>query len=179
MQSIWVIAFVACAITLSQETPRSQYQRVITLKYPGFRILPQKDLEQPGLRDGTSGALIVGTFNYDKYQDFAAIIIGADRRRYEAGANSYDYFDGKLVVCIGSPNGAAFRCEAEEQTLTLPHRNYLARISPGRYACLTETQRDKIVTTTIDSVGKVFGEVASSFRVRNRDGSTFDCVTSD
>ena len=180
MQSIWVVVCAACAIALSQGIPRSHYQRVITQQYPGFRILPQSDLVQQGLRDGTSGTLIVGAFNYDEYQDFAAIIIGADRRRYEAGAASYDYFDGKLVVCFGASNGTAFRCEAEDgPTLTLPHPNYLERISPGRHECLTETQSNKIVTTTIDSVGQVFGEVASSFRVRNRDGSTFACATSD
>ena len=132
------------------------------------------------MENGTSGTLIVGAFNYDKYQDFASIIIGADRRRYEAGAASYDYFAGKLVVCFGTSNGTVFRCEAEDRpALTLPHPNYLERISPGRHACLTETRRNKIVTTTIDSVGQVFGEVASSFRVRNRDGSTLDCATSD
>lgn len=180
MQGVWLVVGAACAIAMAQGGPRSQYQQVITQQYPGFRILPQGDLVQQGLRDGTSGTLIVGAFNYDQYRDFAAIIIGADKHRYEDGVTSYDYFDGKLVVCFGASNGKAFQCEAEDRpTMTLPHPNYLQRIPPGRYECLTETPRNQIVTTTIDSVGQVFGEVASSFQVRNRDGSTFDCITSD
>ena len=136
----------------AQGLTRSQHQQVIAQHYPGFRILEASDFEafkQKGFKDGVNGGLIVGRFNFDTTADFAALIVPANTTRYEAGSDSYDFYGGKLVVCFGATSGA-FRCEAEDRIITLPHDTELARIPPGRYKCYG----DSGVVTQIDSVGE-------------------------
>ena len=144
-------------------------------RYPGFRILDASDFEafrEQAIKDGVSGALIVGQFNFDTATDFAALIVPAKTAR-EGGSNLYDDDAGKLVVCFGATTGT-FRCEAEDRIITLPHDTELARIPPGRYKC----HGDRAVVTQIDSVGEG-SEKGSSFALRNRNGSTRVCVTGD
>lgn len=160
----------------AQALTRSQSQQVIAQHDPGFRILAASDFEefrQNAIQDGASGGFIVGRFNFDAVLDFAALIVPVKTTRYEAGSSSYDYYAGKLVVCFGATTGA-FRCEAKDRMITLPHDTELERIPPGRYKCYG----DSAVVTQIDSVGEG-SEKASHFVVRNRDGSTRVCVTAD
>ena len=123
--------------------------------------------------------MIVGRFNYDAYQDFAALIISSERQRYIAGNYSYDYYPGKVVVCFGDRREAAFRCEAEaERPITLPNESVLRRVPPGKYTC-QEEDRIRTIVTEIDSVGEEVSDKGASFRSVNRSGTTYVCVTSD
>ncbi len=174
-------ALALVTVNAQTQTPtRSQHQRVIAQHYPGFRILDASDFEayqRTGIKDGVSGGLIVGQFNFDATADFAAFIVPANTTRYEAGSNSYDYYAGKLVVCLDATTGA-FHCAAEDRLLSIPHESVLARIPPGRYNCYGDRAVVTQVVTQIDSVGEG-SEKGSDFVIRNRDGSTRLCITAD
>jgi hypothetical protein len=116
----------------AQPDLRSQYQQVVRRNYPGFRMLQVHDFtieHQGSITDGTMGSLVAGRFNFDRYNDFAALIIPAKTTRYESGPGSYDYYAGKLIVCFGKAD-KTFRCEAEDGNITLPHDTVLVRVSP-------------------------------------------------
>jgi hypothetical protein len=128
------VVLLASVNAAAQTLTRAQAQRVVAQRYPGFRILDASDFEafrQKRIKDGVSGGLIVGRFNFDTTTDFAALIVPAKTTRYEAGSNSYNYYAGQLGVCFGAAAGA-FRCEAEDRIITLPQDRELARIPPGR-----------------------------------------------
>jgi hypothetical protein len=156
-----------------QDLPRTRYQRVIDRWYPGFRLLSARDFETG--RDG----LIVGHFDYDKFKDFAALIVGSEKHRFVSVTNSYDYYDGKMAVCFGTAKATIFRCEAEERpVITFPHDTSLKRIPPGRYQCYEEGGRTRTVITRIDSVGEA-SEKGGGFQVRDRKRAVSWCWTSD
>jgi hypothetical protein len=177
--SRWLLPWLVVLANINAGTQpdlRSQYQQVVGRNYPGFRVLQRQDFDvshRGSIADGTTGSLVVGRFNFDGYEDFAALIVPAKATRYEAGRGSYDYYAGKLIVCFGDAD-KAFRCEAEDRNITLPHDTVLERVSPGRYQC----HGGRAVTTEIDSVGEA-SEKAGDFVVRNRDGSSRVCVTAD
>jgi hypothetical protein len=166
-----------------RDTAHSELSFIVTQQYPGFRVLYPFEFDttaQREFKDGTGGPLIAGNFNYDRYRDFAAIIIVArDPLPYPARRDSNDSYEGKELVCFGTAMRNTFNCQAEAVTVTLPRRNFLRRIPPGRHQCMTGSRRRRTVTTTIDSVGVVSGEAAAAFLVRNRDGSTYRCAPSD
>ena len=173
---------------LANDFQRERYQQVIKKNFPGFRILDIADFGADvryAVRDGTSGALLVGHFDYDRHVDFAALVIGSEKKRYQGGNNySYDYFDGKEVICHGRNDPAVFECKiSSEMPITLPQWWYIERIPPGAHSCLEDegerVYRWKTITIEIDSVGSVFPEKASGFSGKYRDGTKFDCATSD
>ena len=167
---------------VARDTFLSEFLFIVTQQYPGFRLLYPSEFDttaQREFKDGTSGPVIAGNFNYDRYRDYAAIIVADDQTRYRARHDSYGSHAGKELVCFGTAMRDTFNCEAETITVTPPRQSFLERIPPGRYKCMTGSRRPRTVATTIDSVGVVNREAAAAFLVRNRDGSTFRCATSD
>ena len=182
--ALGILAAIVLLIRFSvagQEPLRVKYQRVISQQYPGFRILEPHDFEtnlRLHWRDGRSGSLLVGRFNYDAYLDFAAWIRSDEKKRYRFD-HPFDYYTSKIVTCFGNADGVSFRCVASDGygILTLPNDTDMHLIGPGSHTCAEERGSRKIVTQ-IDSVG-TSSEKGASFLSRNRDGTTYTCVTAD
>lgn len=128
--------------------------------------------------DRSATGLIAGHFNVDKFEDFAALIVSSKTQKF-VGEPSYDYYIGKIVVCLGTAKPGVFRCQAEVRPVViLPHNTTLQRVPPGKYDCLQKNGRTRTVTTSIDSVGEA-SEKASGFQVRERNRAVWWCGTSD
>lgn len=78
----------------------TDYQNEIDKQFPGFIALKKSEFNPEFIKSDNPG-LITGKFNPDQIQDFAAIVRENTKKRYEAGENSYDYYDGKVVSCLG------------------------------------------------------------------------------
>lgn len=185
---LWFLTLLPVALAFAGDVERDKYQRIVAKHYPGFRILSVADFTpdvQAIISDGTSGALIVGHFNFDDYADFAALIIGSKKKRFVGSDNySYDYFDGKEIKCYGRKDTASFGCEiTSEAPLLLPHWSYIERIDPDTYSCLVGVDDTggewTTITTEADSVGDVFPEKAAGFSGTHRSGVKYECATSD
>jgi hypothetical protein len=175
---------------LQSVVDRDKYERVIKNKFPGFVILKTEEFDEsirPDVRDGVSGALVMGNFDFDKNKDFAALLIGRIKNvahsyslhGREQVAHSYNVYDGMLVLCHGNEKSDFYSCE------TLGKADYngvaystLSIIPPGRYKCEFNDEGEKDVLTTIDSIGE-YSEKGGGFSVLQKDGAYFSCVDSD
>src|SRR5688572_15583033 len=154
---------------------RADYQRVIDQWWPGFSILPRAGFEaqvQQGVQDGQRGSIIVGHFDFDQVVDFAALIVPPKTTRFK---DVYNYYEGKVVVCLANPNGGRYKCESRAQHVAIPEEMILRVVPPGRYYC---HNGEREVVTTIDSVGTA-SEKGGEFMVRTRNGRSQQCVDAD
>jgi hypothetical protein len=144
---------------------------VVAGQYPGYRILTATDIDpayRPTLSDGTRGGLLVGRFDFDDHEDFAALIVPP---------STTNYYPGRLVVCSGTANPAAFRCERAERIIQRPSTTVLERVPAGTYSCYVE-ERLRTVITQVDSVGIASAD-GLHFTARRRDGTRELCVRAD
>jgi hypothetical protein len=185
--AVSLVLFSISTFVTADEINREKYQQVVEKHYPGFRILNITDFAdslRKKVHDGYSGALIVGNFDFDKYSDFAAIIVSSEARHNEHDFD-YNYYVGKEVVCSGNEHD--FDCRALSNAVLdvrLPYSDgYLAKVPAGIHDCQESNEEEtkswtKKVKTEIDSIESVFGP-ASGFTVLFRDGTSYRCTTSD
>lgn len=177
------IASSAVSKNQSTNIQRDTYQAIIEKQFPDFRILKAEDFDESvraDVRDGVSGALITGDFDFDKNKDFAALLIGSMRNTYKPDASrSYNVFEVMLVICHGNEKDNSYACEKlgigdiygfEYSTLSV--------VPPGQYECQFNEGGAKKIVTSIDGIGE-YSEKAGGFTVMQKDGTYFRCADSD
>jgi len=160
-----------------------KYQKVIAVSFPGYHILRKTDFAGDIQRSQPSPGLVTGRFNYDDYRDFAAIIRHGVRKRFHSDKHSYDYYDGKEVVCYGSKSGG-YRCRevtGGQFPLVLPLGWYLYVVPRGhRIGCFNDKLEKDYTTLEVDALGREHtNKNASSVLLYKRDGTESICVTAD
>lgn len=159
-----------------------KYQKVIAGSFPGYQILQKTDFAEDIQRSQPSPGLVTGRFNYDDHRDFAAIIRHSVKKRFQSDKHSYDYYDGKKVVCYGSENGE-YSCRevtGGQFPVVLPFDWYLYVIPSGhRIGCFNDKGEKDYTTVEVDVLGSEYPEKASSVLLYKRDGSESICVTAD
>jgi hypothetical protein len=176
-------AVVLLAVTCAggddvQAQSRAQLRIVAMLghRFPAYRLLGRDDFRpeyRNDFRDGRRGTLITGRFDYDAFQDFAALLIGR-----EASPTKKASYEGLFVVCFGSQSGE-YRCtETPGQDVSPPLESYLMKVPAGIHNCRGESE-DRKIRTTIDSIGWIYGEKSSMFETVTRDGRGDECFLSD
>ncbi len=110
----------------------NQYDQVISAAFPGYRIVQPSerwvDKERPRdyEKERNAPAVVVGRFNHDRFEDFAAFVI------YPTIKDIYDTSPGGLAICFGQEHGG-YRCQLVPpfKEVRLPHTWYLERVPPG------------------------------------------------
>jgi len=162
---------------------RDQYEAVIEKQFPGFRIMQPEDFDESvrsGVRDGVSGALVIGDFDFDKIKDFSALLIGGAKDTPKIDSNQLaKVYMGRWVICHGSKDPGNYMCKVLSRS-DVYGREYsiLSIISPGIYWCEFNAKGVKQLSTSIDGVG-AYSEKAGSFFVMQKDGTYFNCKDSD
>ena len=170
LASACVFAVAHTAAQAAATAPADEYQEHIDKSFPGFQILDRSEFwkfirdmnmkEHPGL--------ITGTFNDDDLEDFAAII----RRKTKKQRGSYEYYDGKIVICNGTPKGG-FQCQAVQEWGFIKSSYYLKKRSAGPVGCWETT-----VEATTDIVADITDVAAGAFFYQP-DGTYKRCTTAD
>lgn len=161
---------------------RNYYQIIIEKQFPGFHILQLEDFDESvisDVRDGVSGALIIGNFDFDQYKDFAALLKGKIKNSSKSDIDrSNIVYDGMLVICHGNEKNDSYACEqlGKNHIYGLEYRT-LSIIPPGLHEC-EFNEGAKNILTSIDGIGE-YSEKAGGFMVRQKDGSYFRCSDSD
>ena len=103
-----------------------EYQDAISKVLPGYNILRNEDVlqDEDTLRNFISpdeiakrkkrkvSGYIIGRFNDDRIQDFAAWVVNtAIKKEKDAIYPSEDYFAARLVVCLGTNKSREYQCE--------------------------------------------------------------------
>lgn len=182
MRQIIVIVTLILSI-LARAVHADIFQDQITKSFPGFVIMKPFEFELDIRKNlDTNPAFIIGKFNQDEFEDFAALIRGTIKRQYIAAKGSYDYFDFKLVVCHGL-GGKRYNCKELLTNITvLPEFHYLMKYPPGKINCNLHASKDPDVKT--DSIGWMssIGWASETSNVRyvyQHDGSYSHCTTDD
>lgn len=177
---------VSSAVSETQSTnivQRDTYQAIIEKQFPRFRILKRDDFDESvrfDVKDGVSGALIIGNFDFDKNKDFAALLKGNMKYTENPGtSNSYNVYEGKLVICHGNEKGDVYSCEelSKNDIYGLEY-GPLYIIPPGRHKCEFNDEGAKEILTSIDGIGE-YSEKAGGFFVMQKDGTYVGCQDSD
>jgi len=175
------IAVVAVSVTLALPATLTARKmppgaaRALKAKAPQYRIVRRSDFdvdEAPDVVDGGTGAVVVGRFNYDRFVDAAALVVGPPRI---AGVPSSRPV--KLAICYGGIQGT-YQCVLKKTDDSFPLGFRLERIPPGTYNCPYDDTREEPLVTTVDSIGRT-SEKASWFEAVARDGSVYICPTGD
>ena len=165
-----LIAMCIFAFSGSVTSSADQYQDQIDRFFPGFQILDRtefwKFINDKNLK--RHPGLITGKFNDDDLEDFAAII----RSKTKKQRGSYEYYDGKIVICNGTPKGG-FQCQAVQEWGFIKSRSYLKKRSAGPVGCW-ETSVE-VTTDIVDAIA----DVAASAYFYQPDGTYKRCTTSD
>lgn len=192
MTKFLFLVLLACAgmpveaISASQQqnvVPREKFQKIVEAQFPGFRILKTEDFHESvraDVKDGISGALVVGDFDFDHYGDFAALLIGGVKSIYKPDANrSIKVYEGMSIICHGSEKMAIYACEkfgkADYYGFSY---SALYIVPPGSYECMEDEGKTRGVVTKIYSVG-AYSEQGGGFSVLKSNGKFFTCVNSD
>lgn len=156
------------------------YQEQITKSFPGFVIMSRTEFTQEIQQMlKTHPALIIGKFNQDKIDDFAALIRGTTKKKKTmSDGYSFEYYEIKLVVCQGLGN-QKYECKeiSSTSTPTLPDYRYLIKDAPGKINC--DVHGENYLDVKTDSIAWIFGEVAASQYIHQPDGSYLRCTTAD
>ena len=175
------IASSAVSENHSTNIQRDTFQSIIEKQFPGFRILKAEDFDESArsyVKDGVSGALVIGDFDFDKHKDFAAMLIGNMIDTYKNASRSYNVYDGKLVICHGNAKGDGYLCEEGGKTVYYGLAySMLSIVPPGRHEC-EYNEGAKEIVTSIDGIGE-YSEKAGGFIVMQKDGTYFSCTDSD
>ena len=191
MRCIFWIIFVSAGMPLNAMSAgsgqnvvqREEYQKVVEAQFSGFRILNSEDFFESvrvDVKDGASGALVVGDFDFDHYKDFAALLIGGVKSTYKPDATrSIKVYEGMAVICHGSEKAGIYSCQ-ELGKADYYGFSYSALyiVPPGSYECMEEEGKAKSVVTKISSVGE-YSEQGGGFSVLKSNGKYFTCVDSD
>ncbi|MGE3261655.1 MAG: hypothetical protein AB7K68_07760 [Bacteriovoracia bacterium] len=155
----------------------ANFQKEIDKSFPEHVLLKKGEFSSDCTQKDPG--LIAGDFDGDKRSDFAAIIRAKEKKRYEAGVNSYHYYDGKLVVCY-SQKKSGYKCSSISNSMvTIPENSCLEVIKPGEAGCIQDDGTKKSKDIKFDSVGLIFPERAASQYIRQPDGSFQNCVIGD
>src|SRR5512134_2023003 len=100
MNKKWWTPFLLPVLMTAYPACADFFQDQITKSFRGFLIMDYSEFD-PDIRKNldSNPALVTGDFNYDKFEDFAALIRDTGKKRYIAGESSYDYYETKLVAC--------------------------------------------------------------------------------
>lgn len=138
MDKKWWTPFLLPVLMTAHPACADFFQDQITRSFRGFVIMGYSEFD-PDIRKNldSNPAFITGDFNYDKFEDFAALIRDTSKRRYVAGESSYDYYETRLVACHGLGN-KKYNCTILFSGVTvLPEFHYLTKHSPGKTKCRT------------------------------------------
>lgn len=156
----------------------SNYQKMIEKSYPGFVILKTTEFKSEFIQSKEPG-LIIGKFNDDQLLDFAAMIRAKEKKRYGTGPTSYEYFDGKIVVCHAEKK-SDYKCQLiSEAPISIPQESYLALVKPQKTNCFDDNGKKKFVNVKTDAIGWYYPEKGGSHYFHKKDGTYENCVTSD
>lgn len=177
---IAILFLFTILLTFESSGHADEYQDQVSKSSPGFQILSKSefttDIQKTVKNDP---ALIIGNFNQDKFNDFAALIRDRSKKHYSYEKHSYDYYDGKLVICHGLGKGK-YRCkELSSMLITLPHELYLYLAKPGKIGCYQDDGTRKYIDVKIDSIGWEYPDKAAGQYIYQPDGSYLNCVTAD
>ena len=99
-----------------------------------------------------------------------------------AEKHSYDYYDGRQVVCHGTQNGD-YSCRKVEGGIfpvILPHLWYLYVVPAGQeIGCIEYNGNMNYTTMKVDVIGSIYPDKAASVLLYKKDGSESICVTAD
>ena len=156
----------------------TDYQKEIDKQFPGFIALTKSEFNPEFIKSENPG-LITGKFNPDQMKDFAAIVRDKTKKRYEARENSYDYYDGKVVSCLGQPKGG-YKCQViSKMPFTIPQQSYLTTATPQKTGCYNDKGEKDSVDVKTDAIGWYYPEKGGSHYIYQADGTYRNCVTSD
>ena len=153
---VWSQPAPEAAFKLPTNLP-SEYQSAISKAFPGYQILSPSEifLDKEEIGDelynkvkGSPG-LIVGNFNGDNIQDFAALIRNLVKQTNIGTMGGkiisrYHFYGGHLVVCYGL-GGGKFDCKILPgivDEVHLPFNFALNKTGPGKYSCYTLRKLD-------------------------------------
>lgn len=154
------------------------FQKQIRKTYPGFQVLTKNEFNTESIKTKEPG-LISGDFNGDKIVDYAAMLRSPKKKRYEAGKNSYDYYEGKVVVCHGNKD-KSYKCQKiSEGQFTIPQESYLSLVKPQKTGCYSDSGAKDYVDVKTDAIGWYYPEKGGSHYIFQKDGTYKNCVTSD
>lgn len=112
------------------------FQDQISKSFPGYMIMDYTEFDTDILKNLDSNpAFVTGNFNYDGYEDFAALIRGKTSQRYIAGERSYDYYETRLVACHGLGHGRYYCAALSSGVTIIPEYHYLVKHPPGKLNC--------------------------------------------
>ncbi len=150
---LWVLTGSAAA---------DQYDDAISEAFPGHRIvqpserwLPKEEMDPEDYEKARNApAVIVGRFNHDQYEDFAAYTLDpASKRRPHGLSESFGAYSGGLAVCFGR-EGGRYRCQRiQPEGVLIPHPWYLERIPPREQRCPAEPSDRSTIRLTSDALG--------------------------
>lgn len=159
--AVFAWAWVICGSAIAD-----QYDDAISAAFPGYRIVQPSERwlpkEHMGPKDYEKArkapAAVVGRFNHDEFEDFAAYILDpASKRRTEPLSEAFpdgvDDYRGGLTVCFGQ-EGGRYRCQRIPPAgVLIPHPWYLERIPPREQVCPTDHGKRDTIRLTTDALG--------------------------
>ncbi len=162
-----LLAVFAWLWVLTGSAAADQYDDAISEAFPGHRIVQpsERDLlkEHMHPRDYEKArkapAVVVGRFNHDEFEDFAAYILDpASKRRTgplpERFPDGVDTYSGGLAVCFGR-GGGRYRCQrVPPEGVLIPPPWYLERIPPREQVCPTDHDRRNTIRLTTDALAE-------------------------
>ncbi|MEW6331714.1 MAG: hypothetical protein AB1560_09665 [Pseudomonadota bacterium] len=131
----WTPLLLPFLLTASP-APADLFQDQIGKSFPGFVIMHPAEFDSD-VRDNleSNPAFLVGYFNQDDFEDFAALIRTTTARRYVTQRLLSDYYEIRLVVCHGM-GGKKYRCKELLADVTIPPEyRYLTKHPPGKTEC--------------------------------------------
>ncbi len=193
-----LLTIFAGLLVICGSATAGQYDEAIGAAFPGYRIVQPSERWVPKERpedyekERNAPAVVVGRFNQDAFQDFAAFVLNP------AIKDIYSTSPGGLAVCFGQERGR-YRCQLVPpfRDIQLPHSWYLERVPPGTKQTCRELARirpwepetskrfaehlgeDKTIHITTDAVAasSMTGNERHADRIMvfQPDGSFLDC----
>ncbi|MCF8059306.1 MAG: hypothetical protein K9K67_08420 [Bacteriovoracaceae bacterium] len=166
---------------LSAKPIDQKHLKVIGDKYPNYKIVDYKNFNEEDkkfIKNKVPG-FVVGDFNGDSLKDFAALIHSNASKKYDAGKNSYNFYDGVFIICHGNKS-RSFNClEQTKLPITRPYNSFLKISKLKNLSCYQSDGRKKTVKAKHDSIGWYYPERGGSVYVFQRGEKYLDCAVSD
>jgi len=175
------LTLIVILLIVSQSMAGADFQKQIDKHYPGFFILQNNEFSKDMMKfiKSENPGFITGRFNGDDHTDFAAMIRGKNKRRYDAGVHSYDFYDGKVIVCHGLKS-TDYKCQIiSESNTILPAQSFLKTMKPQKTGCYNNSGKKDYIDVKKDTIGLYYYESGGSHYIYQEDGTYKNCVTSD
>jgi hypothetical protein len=149
-----ILVFLGCWSSMAVSSdPADQYSTVLDKHYPGFEVVGpfldpyDKNRSYRSSPENFVGEILVGDFNFDGIEDFAAGLIefgGAER------AKRGQKPDGLTVVCSGSTDDS-YQCTALVELKPFGFHTYLDLVDWTPWLDILEQQENKECSVQLET----------------------------